>query len=254
VPKESHSRGESEISKDTFIADEVTGLEMYEFAEEVKERLEAMGIKEDSIQMPVLYEEHRGIFPDLEPGEYFDGRMPHVLKRLNLDQLSSLSGLMNSWHQYVVSKRSLVAVERSEAQGQRKFILSLVRRQYKDSGECSSDKEADEAANQDFRFLEADSKLAKADTVYKTLDDFCGLAKSNMTTLSRELSNIRTKLEQEMSGSVGRPPHRAQSWRRQNAEAEDPQEAPKPRRFNPKKGAAPKRQPSRKPVIRLKKR
>ena len=67
---------------------------------------------------------------------------------------------MNNWHQYVVACRSLAAVEKTEAARQRKFILSLVRSHYKDSGMATSDKEAEERANQDYRFIKADAALA----------------------------------------------------------------------------------------------
>ena len=129
------------------------------------------------------------MFPDLEPGDYFDGRMPNVLKRLSLDQLSGLAGLMNNWHQYIVSKRSLEAVRKTEATRQRKFILSMVRSQYKDSGDASSDKEAEERANQDFRFITADAALAKIEIIY-------------MKTMTQ---HIRRKLPRLRQGARGRP-------------------------------------------------
>lgn len=246
-----HAHGEGEIVLDDFVTDESTGLEEYEFSDEVKRHLKKMGISEDTLQQPMLEEEHQGMFPDLQPGEYFDGRMPNVLKRLTLDQLSALSGLMNNWHQYMVSRRSLAAVEKSEATRQRKFILSLVRNQYKDSGSATSDKEAEEKANLDFRFITADKALAKSEIIYKTLDDHVALAKSNQNVLSRELSNIRTKLEQDAIGGVGggsRPPQRFQHWRRdeENGDGEHQEEeaTETPPKRSGKKGPA-FRQPGR---------
>lgn len=232
MPREESSRGSPEITLDDFVTDEVTGLETYRIADKVKERLLSLGIDESRFDRPILEEEHRGIFPNLKPGDYFDGRMPRVLKRLSLDQLSALSGLMNGWHQYIVSKRTLAAVERAEARQQAKFISSLVRSQYKESG--GSDKEAEEAACQDFRYVEANSHLATIENVYNTLDDFAELAKSNMSTLSRELSNIRTKMEQELMGSgVGRPALRMQDRRREYEDEAAETTSRPPRREEP---------------------
>lgn len=231
-----------------FVTDEVTGLEEYQFADDVKESLKEMGISDVTLQQPQLEDEHAGIFPDLDPGDYFDGRMPNVLKRLDLDQLSALSGLMNNWHQYIVSKRSLVGVEKSEAARQRKFILSLVRSHYKDSGMASSDKEAEERANQDFRFITADKALAMAEIKYKALDDHVALAKTNMSTLSRELSNINTKLNQDAIGG-GRPAERFRPWKRGEDDGAEREEKKNP------EPAVSRRIPGRfkKPNVRTKK-
>lgn len=230
MPKDPQDAGVS-MTLDHFITDEVTGLEEYEFAEKVKATLEKMGLSGESLSQPVLEDEHAGILPHLSPGDYFDGRMPSVLKRLSLDQLSALSGLMNNWHQYVVAKRSLAAVEKSEAARRLKFITSLVRRQYKDTGNASSDDEAKEKANQDFRVVNADSIHSRADLVYRALDDQVSLAKTNMATLSRELSNVKTKLEQDGIGGgyPGRPQHGFRNWRNERDEEEEtPQPPPKP--------------------------
>ena len=75
----------------SFETPENTGLEVYTYADRVKHRLAELGLRPRP--QPQLDEEHAGVFPGLRPGQYFDGRLPVVIRKLSLDQLSALYSL-----------------------------------------------------------------------------------------------------------------------------------------------------------------
>ena len=60
-----------------FRTDEVTGLNAYTYSDRVKSRLNDIGL--GNVERPTLVKEHKGIFPGLEPGDYFNGRLPVVI-------------------------------------------------------------------------------------------------------------------------------------------------------------------------------
>jgi hypothetical protein len=96
-----------ELGVEDFVTDEITGINLYTFADRVKGRLGEIGIGEQS-NRPKLEDAHKGIFVGLKPGDYFNGRMPVVIRKLTLDQLSALYSLFTSWYSYLTFQTNLV--------------------------------------------------------------------------------------------------------------------------------------------------
>jgi hypothetical protein len=185
-----------------FEADEQVGLSKYTFADRVKKRLVDLGVGQTP--QPTLAEDHKGIFMDLKPGQYFDGRLPTVIRRLTLDQLSALYSLYSNYYAYIMYQTNLVAVERSEAKRQKEFIWSHLRKQYKIkdpvTGKTRTDQVTSDLARIDFRYITADAKYEELNVLYNCLQAMCDIAEKDMSVISREVTINQVKLEHDASG------------------------------------------------------
>jgi len=218
-----------EEDDDGFGTDEVTGLTSYTFSDRVKSKMQELGLT-GYAERPILSKEHNGIFPDLEAGDYFNGRLPVVVRRLSLDQISALLTLVTRWFAYLTFQKNLIAAERSEASKQKEFVWSHVRKQYKyyrdEKNKISkrTDQQMSDEARCDFRFIKANSRYTELNTLYDAMLDTMEVAKRDMEMVSREVTIVQTKLEAEArASSTGRP------WKGgHGAETED-QDRPYPR-------------------------
>jgi hypothetical protein len=179
---------------------------------------------------PRLSDEHSGIFPDLGAGDYFNGRLPVVVRQLSLDQISALYSLYTAWFAYITFQTNMIAAERSEALTQKEFIWSHTRKQYKyytdydDKVKKRTDQQMSDEARCDYRFVKANSRYTELNTLYKSLMDTLEIVKKDMEMVSREVTIVQVKLEAEAqaAGIKGRP------WKRGRDEAEN-QERPRKR-------------------------
>ena len=191
-----------ELGVEDFVTDEITGINLYTFADRVKERLKSTGIGEQS-QRPKLEEEHKGIFVGLKPGDYFNGRMPVVIRKLTLDQLSALYSLFTSWYSYLTFQTNLVAVERSEASKQKEFLWSHIRRQYKfnPDGTKNSDQVMSDMARGDYRYAKANARYEELNVLYNCMLATLEVTEQDMKMISREVTINQAKLAKDALGS-----------------------------------------------------
>jgi hypothetical protein len=191
-----------EHGEQEFEADEQIGLSKYTYADRVKEKLGELGVGQ--APRPVLHEDHKSIFQGLKPGQYFDGRLPTVIRRLTLDQLSALYSLYSNYYAYIMFQTNIVAVERSEAKRQKEFIWSHLRKQYKvvdpDTGRKRTDQVTSDLARIDFRFITADAKYEELNVLYNCMQALCEIAEKDMSVISREVTINQVKLEHDAYG------------------------------------------------------
>jgi hypothetical protein len=228
---------ESDEEFDDFSTDEVTGLSSYTFSDRIKQRMRDLGLT-GYADRPRLADAHSGIFPDLDAGDYFNGRLPVVVRRLSLDQVSALYTLYTAWFAYLTFQTNMIAAERSEAFTQKEFVWSHVRKQYKyytdvdDKIKKRTDQQMSDEARCDYRFVKANSRYTELNTLYKSMLDTMEVAKKDMEMVSREVTIVQTKLEAEAqaAGMKGRP------WRGQGTnEAENQTRRPRPSITKPRR-------------------
>jgi len=209
---------EGDFGADQFYTDETTGLNAYTFSDRVKSRLEELGIGKSN--KPVLAEEHKGVFPGLEPGDVFNGQLPVVVRRLSLDQLSALYSLFTSWYSYVSSMTNIIAVERSEAKRQKEFLWSHIRRQFKvdpESGKKVSDQACSDLARGDYRYVVADAKYEELNVLYNCMNASLEVTEADMKMISREVTIVQAKLEKDAQGTgFGSRVGGGKAWRGSN--------------------------------------
>ena len=195
---------ENELYDDTFAVSLEDGEALYTYAAHILEILNEKGF--GVWDRPILEDDHAGIFPGLGPGDLFDGRMPTVLKRLSLDQLSSLFTLFCNWHAYVISVLTGVSVEYSEAVTQKELIWSMVRVRHKRHGKRKgvtiSDQLCSDLAREDRRFIEANSKYLQVDALKKSIEALSKVVEANMKVISREVTvrGVQTDAEARSRG------------------------------------------------------
>lgn len=231
--------GPNDEEFDDFSTDEVTGLNQYTFSDRIKERLHELGLT-GYAERPRLTEDHSGIFPALGAGDYFNGRLPVVIRRLSLDQISALYSMFTSWFAYITFQKNMIAAERSEALRQKEFIWSHVRKQYKyywdeidDKNRKRTDQQMSDEARCDYRFIKANSRYTELNTLYECMMDTMDVTKKDMEMVSREVTIVQTKLEFEAQGTNmhGRSGRSSRSWRKGIDDAtEDPPDQDRPKR------------------------
>jgi hypothetical protein len=179
------------LTPDVFETDEQTGVAVYTYANRIKEQINTLGVCYS--ERPILSEVHRSIFPEIQPGQYFDGRLPTVIRSLTLDQISILHSLFSNWFKYLKFQTSMVAIERSEAKRQRDMFWSLIRKQYKseidqDTGRKRTDQVVSDMARIDYRFVVADARYEELNVLYNILLSQCDMAEHDMSVISREVT------------------------------------------------------------------
>jgi hypothetical protein len=196
-------RGEDgEFNLEDFVTDEITGINTLTYADRVKDRLRETGIG-DYATRPLVPEELRGVFLGLKPGDYFNGKLPTVVRKLSLDQLSALYSLFTSWYAYLTYQTNLVAVERSEAKKQMDFIWSHVRKQMKlnRDGSKNSDQVATDNARCDFRYLKALARYEENNVFYNCMLSTLEVTEQDMKMISREVTINQAKMEKDAIGA-----------------------------------------------------
>jgi len=229
--------GDTEL--DEFNTDEVTGLNSYTFADRIKKRVETLGLTGYS-ERPQLTEDHNGIFVDMKAGDYFNGRLPVVVRRLSLDQISALYSLFTSWFAYLTFQKNMIAAERSEALKQKEFIWSHVRKQYKyytdidNKVKKRTDQQMSDEARCDYRFVKASAQYVELNTLYECMLSTMEVAEKDMEMVSREVTIVQTKLEHEAMGGAA-PSRTFKSWSaRKGNQDEAPAQTARPKVTRPK--------------------
>ena len=190
------------------------GIAAYTYSEDVFHRLDSLGLG-DTPERPRLEAAHNGIWSTLRDGQYFDGRLPVVIRKLNLDQLSSLYSLFANWYQYLIFITRKVATERSEALRKKEFLWSFVRKAKKEeyktlTGKALQDQSASDEARGDVRFIHANAEYDKANCLFEILSAMCEVAEQDMKVISREVTIQQEAYKQKIIGnSFG---GRGQDW------------------------------------------
>ena len=176
---------------------EIEAMERYNIVQRVEEHIAAFGITAPS--RPVVSEEQTSWIPGLETGQYFDGRLPTVIRRLSLDQLSELLGLMSGYYAYLSFVTNKAAAERSEALRKKEVLWSYIRDTVKrtpdpDTGKRPTDQSASDAVRHDIRFVTAGAGYDEANCVYETLNAMLRVTEQDMKVISREVTIQQMKL------------------------------------------------------------
>lgn len=185
-----------------FTCNEITGLETYTFAGKVMDRLRALGV--ERTDRPQISADHAGVIPGLRSGDYFDGRLPTVIRRLTLDQLSALYSLFSNWFAYIQYQCNAVAAERSEALRQKEFLWSMVRQQKRvdpETGKKRTDQTMSDLARADSRFVTACARYEELNMLWQCLQGLVTVAEQDMKVISREVTIQQHKLMQEIHES-----------------------------------------------------
>jgi hypothetical protein len=233
---------------------EVEGLKAYTYADKVLQSIKELGLSR--LDRPKVTGYQEGL-TELSAGEYFDGRLPPVLIRLSLDQLSALYSLFSNWYAYVMSTMHAVMIERSEAKRQREFLWAMIRQQHKmdpsrvdkeGNPKKRSDPEMRDMAKLDSRFVKEDARYEQLNMLYKYLEAMALVAEQDMKMISREITIQQIKIEAEfqrrglLSGSIRLSQVNTQSFK-DKQEQEDDEDS-----FAGKEEVRP-RQPTRAPVV-----
>ena len=177
-----------------FDCSEKEGMEAYSYSLRVKDRLEGLGVAR--YHKPLVTNEHLNIIPGLKPGEAFDGRLPTVVRKLTLDQLSALYTLYTNWFGYLHYQTNLIAVERSEAKKKKEFLWSHIRTKYKGKdGKKLSDQASSDRARNDFRFVRADAAYEELNVLWNCMNAMCEVASADMKMISREITIHQIQIE-----------------------------------------------------------
>ena len=184
-----------------FEADENFGMKEYTFAKKVKERVSLLGV--GNYQRPKLEKDHESVFMGVEAGQYFDGRLPTVIKKLNLDQLSALYSLYSNWYGYLTTQTMLVAAERSEAMRKKDFLKRHLKNHYRslinpDTGKKFPETSLLDFAESDKRFITANAAYEQENALYEILDAMRKVADQDMKVISREVTIQQEKLRKEL--------------------------------------------------------
>jgi len=187
-----------------FRCSEEEGVNAYTFAHKVEEKLQSLGLGADP-HRPKLEKEHEAIFSGMKAGQYFDGRLPTVIRTLNLDQISRLFSLYSNWYRYLTIMTRKVATERSEAIRLKEFEWSHIRNalkaQARKTGHKMTDQAASDEAREDSRFIEASAKYEVANCTYEILMAMCNAAEQDMKVISREVTIQQNLWEQKKTNN-----------------------------------------------------
>lgn len=191
------SSGEYDLS-----IDEGEALKLYSFHPQVKKRLEGMGV--GHYDRPVLEEEHVSIYPDKGVGQYFDGTLPTVIRKLSLDQLSALHSLFSNYYGYLTTHAMLVASERSEALRKREYMLHHLKNFYRrpdpTTGKKPPETSITDLAKDDHRYVTLDAAYQEVNAYYDILEAMRSVAYKDMQVVSREVTINYEKFRQELLG------------------------------------------------------
>lgn len=196
---------------DIFEGDENFGMEQYTFAEAVKKRIRELGV--GNYQRPRIAEDHVSIFTGVKEGQYFDGRLPTVIRKLSLDQLSALFSLYSNWYGYLTTQTMLVAAERSEAIRKKEYMLHHLKNLYRTPGPDGRkipETAVGDAAKTDTRYITVNAIYEEVNALYSILDAMRKVADQDMKVVSREVTiqqeKIRKDLLQHGFGNRGKDP------------------------------------------------
>ena len=205
------STGEPGVALNIFESDENFGMAAYTFAENVKAKIQELGI--GNYQRPRLAKDHESIFVGVRSGQYFDGRLPTVIRKLTLDQLSALFSLYSNWYGYLTTQTMLVAAERSEAIRKKEYMLHHLKNLYRTPGADGTkipETAVSDAAKTDARYVTVSAEYEEVNALYAILDAMRKVADQDMKVVSREVTIQQEKLRKDILergfGNRGRDP------------------------------------------------
>jgi hypothetical protein len=172
------------------------GRRIYNINDIVKSEAENIGVT--TVVRPQLDQVHTSIFPGTKEGHYFDGRMPTVMKRLSLDQLSHLHSLLQSWYSYLAHQQAMWKVRKAATKQILDNTEACLRGLYKSEG--NSDQNARDMATHDMRYVEDNAELAKASAIATLIDAALRSAWHNIELVTQELITRGVQLKTTMSG------------------------------------------------------
>jgi hypothetical protein len=183
---------------------EVEAMERYSYAPRIDEILESYGVT--APPRPMLDEEHQQWIPGLVAGQYFNGRLPTIIRKMTLDQLSVLHSLFSGYFAYLAFVTNKAAAERSESLRKKEFLWSYIRDSIKraldpETGKRPTDQSASDATRHDIRFVTASADYDVKNCVYETLTGMLKIAEQDMRVISREITIQQMKLFEGYKGS-----------------------------------------------------
>jgi len=213
-----------------FEADEEEADSYYSFADRVLDRLTDRGVVVR--QRPKIMKDHESIFDGLEAGEFFDGRLPAVISKLDLNKLSALYSLFSNWYAYIQYQTHIIAAERSEAKHKKEFTWSMVRTMYRIDPETEkkrTDQIISDMARNDIRFIQANARYEELNALYACMTAMVEVAKADMAVISREVTIQQMAYERKVGasktygrmGNVEEPSVKDRFPRMRNGNAED---------------------------------
>jgi hypothetical protein len=178
-------RGKGEFVDTTYGIEEA--FERYDIADEVYRMLGDLGITNPD--KPVLEEAHAKIY-GLNAGEHFDGRMPPLVGKLSLDQLSALYNLFQNWYAYISGQLGIWRTRRQEAKRKKEIAAVSARRRYTfdSDGAKNPEQVIKDLAAQDQYFIDADSDFELASAMFNILEAHAKITSNNMKMISREVT------------------------------------------------------------------
>lgn len=183
---------------------EVEAMQHYSYAPRIDEILNGYGI--EAPPRPMLSDEHQQWIPGLVSGQYFNGRLPTIIRKMTLDQLSVLHSLFSNYFAYLAFVTSKAAAERSEALRKKEFLWSYIRDAVKrtpdsETGKRPTEQSAGDATRHDIRFVSASADYDVKNCVYDTLTGMLKIAEQDMKVISREITIQQMKLFDGYKGS-----------------------------------------------------
>jgi hypothetical protein len=192
---------------------EEEGKAKYTYSDKVIKRIQSIGLH--GRPKPRFEDIHTTIYDGVKAGQYFDGRLPVLLKKLSMEQLSALYALFGNWYGYLSSQYTLVAAERSEALRQKEMMWSMVRMNYHKqirrlNLKSFTDQKLSDMARFDRRFVDVSARYEELDTIYKTLQAVLEVAQNDMKVVSREVTirEVLTEADARGRGMGGHAPSR----------------------------------------------
>jgi hypothetical protein len=165
----------------------------------VKKRISELGI--GNYTRPKLEKDHESVILHLKKGDYFDGRLPTVIRKLTLDQLSALYSLYSNWFGYITTQFMLISAERSEAIRQKEFILNHLKNHYRvpdSEGKKVIEAAVTDAAKTDKRYVMANARYEELNALFNMLEAMREVANQDMKVISREVTIQQEKFQKEM--------------------------------------------------------
>jgi hypothetical protein len=199
------------LESDQFALNEEQVKEKYAYHKDVVKKIRQLGLGTRPI--PKFAEVHETIYHGVRAGDYFDGRLPIVLKQLSMDQLSALLSLFANWYGYLSQELGMVAAERSEAKRQKEAAWSMVRMSHhkaaKRLGLSFTDQKLSDMVRFDSRFVDYSSRFEELDVLYHMLQGILDVADSDKKVISREITIREAQMETEARGrGLGGAPSR----------------------------------------------
>jgi len=175
-----------------------SAMQHYSYCDSVAKELDDLGFA--ARPRPRIEIDHESIYSNLKAGDYFDGRLPTVIRKLNLDQLSALYSLFSNWYGYVSYQFTMEGARRSEALRKKEFTWSMVREMKRidpDTGKKRTEQQMSDSARNDIRFVEANANYERLNALHTVMEAVVLIAEQDLKTISREVTIKQTEIESQ---------------------------------------------------------